>query len=78
MKFDRMVFAAKHRADIMQGEAARRDREFDLMCRVIREATDLVNADHVSNNPTLPSFTVSLARLADAVHAHWKFQRGDE
>ena len=56
--------------------AERRDKEFDLMCRVISIATDVVNEvkpDQFGNSLS-PSLG-NLARLADAVHAHWKFQR---
>lgn len=54
--------------------AERRDREFDLMGRVVSAATDLVN--EIAGRGDLPPSLGAMAKLADAVHAHWKFQRG--
>jgi hypothetical protein len=50
------------------------DKELELLMRVASVATDLVNECTGQDIP--PSLGV-MARLADAVHAHWKFQRGD-
>jgi hypothetical protein len=51
--------------------AERRDKEYDLLLRVVSAATVHVN----ESNGTVPASLGSLAALADAVHAHWKFQR---
>jgi len=50
------------------------EREFELLMRIASVATDLVNECEGRDIP--PSLGV-MAQLADAVHAHWKFQRGD-
>jgi len=52
----------------------RAEREFELLMRIASVATDLVNECEGRDIP--PSLGV-MAQLADAVHAHWKFQRGD-
>lgn len=57
----------------MNIDRERADKEFDLLLRVASAATDLVN-ECVGD---LPPSLGALARLSDAVHAHWKFQRGD-
>ena len=50
--------------------------EYDLLLKVASAATELVN--EIAGNGDLPPSLGALAHLADAVHAHWKFQRGDE
>ena len=45
--------------------------EYALLLAVASAATDVVN----ECGPDLPPSLGSMARLADAVHAHWKFQQ---
>ncbi len=49
----------------------RASEEYYLLLKVVAAATDVVN-EGIS-----PSFR-SMSKLADAVHAHLKFQAGDE
>jgi hypothetical protein len=46
--------------------------ELDLLMKVASAATDLVN--EVEGRGDLPPSLGAMAKLADAVHAHWKFQ----
>lgn len=58
---------------------ARKNRELELLMNIASIATDLVNEiePDVFGNTISPSLGIC-ARLADAVHAHWKFHRGEE
>lgn len=53
----------------------RTSAEYDLMARIASAATDVVN-ECESRFDLVPSLG-AMAKLADAVHAHWKFQRGN-
>ena len=59
--------------DVLKEAMIAANDEYNLLLRVVSAATAVVNESGPNISPSLGS----VARLADAVHTHWKFQHGD-